>query len=170
MTDRSFFISRPELERVFNTRAARQFEDMQERVARSSETTTANVEATETLQQATYVTLSANTELSNEFVLSVGPGLRLETSTGSVTLYSDAPTVEGGHPLTFAVAGPTALGLPVAGILVTRAGAETLSNKTLAEPKISDLGNYVDDVAAAAGGVPVTGVYRNGSVLMVRVT
>ena len=30
-------------------------------------------------------------------------------------------------------------------------------------------GNYANDAAAAAGGVPVTGVYRNGSVLMVRV-
>lgn len=32
------------------------------------------------------------------------------------------------------------------------------------------LGNYVDDAAAAAGGVPVNGLYRNGSVLMVRVS
>lgn len=31
------------------------------------------------------------------------------------------------------------------------------------------LGNYVNDAAAAAGGVPIGGVYRNGSVLMVRV-
>jgi len=30
-------------------------------------------------------------------------------------------------------------------------------------------GNFANDAAAAAGGVPVTGVYRNGSVLMVRV-
>lgn len=31
------------------------------------------------------------------------------------------------------------------------------------------LGNYANDAAAAAGGVPVKGMYRNGSVLMVRV-
>ena len=33
----------------------------------------------------------------------------------------------------------------------------------------SALGNYANDAAAAAGGVPVNGVYRNGSVLQVRV-
>jgi hypothetical protein len=31
------------------------------------------------------------------------------------------------------------------------------------------LGNYANDTAASAGGVPVGGNYRNGSVLMVRV-
>lgn len=36
--------------------------------------------------------------------------------------------------------------------------------------KMTVYGNYADDAAASAGGVPVTGVYRNGSVLMVRVT
>jgi hypothetical protein len=36
--------------------------------------------------------------------------------------------------------------------------------------KVTVYGNYADDTAAAAGGVPVTGVYRNGSILMVRVT
>ena len=32
------------------------------------------------------------------------------------------------------------------------------------------LGNYANDAAALAGGVPIGGVYRNGSVLMVRVS
>lgn len=32
------------------------------------------------------------------------------------------------------------------------------------------LGNYANDAAAATGGVPVNGMYRNGSILMVRVT
>lgn len=31
------------------------------------------------------------------------------------------------------------------------------------------LGNYANDTAAAAGGVGVGGMYRNGSVLMIRV-
>ena len=33
----------------------------------------------------------------------------------------------------------------------------------------SGFGNYVDDAAAASGGVPVGALYRNGSVVMVRV-
>ena len=32
------------------------------------------------------------------------------------------------------------------------------------------LGNYANDAAAALGGVPVGGIYRNGSVLMQRVS
>ena len=35
---------------------------------------------------------------------------------------------------------------------------------------LGSLGNYANDVAAAAGGVTVGGMYRNGSVLMVRVS
>jgi hypothetical protein len=31
------------------------------------------------------------------------------------------------------------------------------------------IGNYANDAAAATGGVAVGGVYRNGSVLMIRV-
>jgi hypothetical protein len=32
------------------------------------------------------------------------------------------------------------------------------------------LGNYANDAAAAAGGIAVGGLYRNGSVVMVRVS
>lgn len=35
---------------------------------------------------------------------------------------------------------------------------------------IGNVGNYANDAAAAAGGVPVGGVYRNASVMMIRVT
>lgn len=41
------------------------------------------------------------------------------------------------------------------------------SLRALADPE--SLGDYVDDVAAAAGGVEVNEFYRNGSVLMIRV-
>ena len=34
---------------------------------------------------------------------------------------------------------------------------------------VGSLSNYADDTAAAAGGVPVGGLYRNGSAVMVRV-
>jgi hypothetical protein len=34
---------------------------------------------------------------------------------------------------------------------------------------ISPAGDYADDAAAAAGGVAVGGLYRNGSILMIRV-
>jgi hypothetical protein len=43
------------------------------------------------------------------------------------------------------------------------------ANITVAGLNIGSLGNYTDDVAAAAGGVPVNGVYRNGNFLVIRV-
>jgi len=54
--------------------------------------------------------------------------------------------------------------------LVTRDGTETLAGKTLNAPKLSGLGNYANDAAAATGGVPIGGIYRNGSVVQVRVS
>jgi hypothetical protein len=43
------------------------------------------------------------------------------------------------------------------------------ANITVARLNIGSLGNYTDDVSAAAGGVPVNGVYRNGNFLVIRV-
>lgn len=34
---------------------------------------------------------------------------------------------------------------------------------------LNNISNYTDDTAAASGGVPVGGIYRNGSVLQIRV-
>ena len=34
---------------------------------------------------------------------------------------------------------------------------------------VGSLGNYTDDAAAAAAGVPINGLYRTGSAVMVRV-
>lgn len=34
---------------------------------------------------------------------------------------------------------------------------------------VGTLSNYADDTAAAAGGIKIGGLYRNGSVVMVRV-
>ena len=44
-----------------------------------------------------------------------------------------------------------------------------LSHQSDGAIKPVGLGNYANDAAAAAGSVPVGGMYRNGSVLMVRV-
>jgi hypothetical protein len=48
----------------------------------------------------------------------------------------------------------------------------TPSDGTVVPSKVnfSGLGNYADDTAAAAGGVAVGSIYRNGSVVQVRVT
>ena len=59
--------------------------------------------------------------------------------------------------------------------------ADTSKNFVISVPAVADgtisltkengalLANFVNDAAAQAGGVPVGGLYRNGSVVMVRV-
>jgi hypothetical protein len=45
-----------------------------------------------------------------------------------------------------------------------------LSDTSIANaPVFAGLGNYLNDTAAASGGVLIGGLYRNGSQLMVRV-
>lgn len=171
MIDRSFFLGRDDLFRVFNNPAmVRQFETLQETVATTTDATTANVEETGTLMEAAFVTLSANAELPNERVLAVGAGMTIDTSEAGKVKLSTTVFSESGHVVQFNVTGPTTLSLPNAGVVATRSGAETLANKTLSAPKASGLVDAADDAAAATAGVPVTGIYRNGSVLRVRVS
>lgn len=169
MTDSTFFIDRGALFKAFDDpRVVRQFETLQEIVASSQEATTANVEATGTLKDATYVTLSANAELPNERVFAVGAGLSLDAATaGFVTLRSNLFS-DNGWPVELVASGATSLGLPLTGILATRGGTETFTNKTLNAPKLSGLVDAADDAAAASAGVPVGGIFRTGSALKVR--
>lgn len=60
--------------------------------------------------------------------------------------------------------------IQTAGNDITLASATDIQLSATNYVKISNgLGNYANDAAAAAGGVPVTGLYRNGSVVMIRV-
>lgn len=169
MTDSTYRIDRAELMRVFNPRAAKAFEAMQDTVAAQGEVTTANVEATSALSDAAFVTLSGNAELPNEYVLQAGSGIALDVQPGKVTIQATGPKLTGGYGATFITPGTATLILPVFGTLATTANQETFEQKTLAAPKLSGIVNAVDDAAAAAAGVPVGGVYRNGSAVMVRV-
>ena len=54
---------------------------------------------------------------------------------------------------------------------LVKAALETLKRRLVVqENRFSALGNYVDDVAAAAAGVPIGGLYRTASAVKVRVT
>lgn len=127
--------------------------------------------ATEAMQDASVIVLAANQAFNGERVLVLGQGLSGIDADGKLTLQTSGkvPLVSGDFTLLLALAGNTTVALPLVGTLATLANVETLSNKTISAPKLSGLGDYADDAAAATGGVPVNGVYRNGSQLMIRV-
>ena len=167
-----YFIDRQELAQVgFSPRGVRQFEDLQQQVASSTETVTANQEATDKLADGTFVTLSPNAELSNERVLRLGDGLKFDTSTaGEVAIrLNGVPFTGTGFRINLVTAGDTEIALPLTGFLATRENTEELSNKTLRAPLLSGLVDAADDAAAATARVPVGGIYRTGSDLKVRV-
>jgi hypothetical protein len=163
------FIESTELFRVFSPRAARQFQQLQRQVVQTTETQEQTVEATQQIREAAFVVLSPNAELPNEFVLTAGPGIALAVTSGAVTVSATGARVTGGT-LDIVVSGQSTVVMPLSGTLATRQNAETLSNKTLAAPKLSGLVNAADDTAAAAAGVPVGGVYHNGGALRFRLT
>lgn len=149
MSENSFLISRKDLAPVFtNPRTLVQFEEMQRAVAEHVDTIGANVEATNALADASFVTLSANTDLKNEFVLQVSDGLTLDAEAGVLRLTLQAPVVTGGFAVHMTAMGETTLGLPLTGFLATREWFP---------------GPYADDVAAAGGGVAVGECYRKTS-------
>lgn len=129
------------------------------------------VQATNNIIGASILVLSLDGTLTNERVLTAGNLIDFDDTgpNGTLTVKVDKLAIAGAFTLGLTLTANSALTLPASGTLATLAGTETLSAKTLDAPKISGLGNYPDDAAAAAGGVPVGGVYRNGSVLMVRV-
>lgn len=171
MIDRTYFIARSELLGVgFSPKAARQFEEMQFDQAQIDDALRANVAGTERLSDASFVTLSPNAELPNERVLTLGDGLSFVLSDNEVKLETTGLVrAYGGHTISFVAAGESEVLVPLVGTLATVANAETLDNKTLSAPKLSGLVNAADDTAAASAGVPVGGIYRNGSNLQVRV-
>ena len=167
-----FLIRREVLEQVFGQRWGAAFENQQQALSEVQEATTTNVADTNLLKDAAFVTLSENAELPNERVLSLGEGLEsvITSTTILLRLSVDGARVSGGHKVTFVASGESTVAVPLGGVLATREGTETLTNKTLAAPLLSGLTDAVDDAAAATAGVPVGGVYRTGSALKVRVS
>jgi hypothetical protein len=147
------------------------FEAQAEVISETQSVVVGNVEATDALQDATVLTLSPNTTFNNERVLRLGPGITATDDGTYLTLSVNdmVPHVAGGFRLGLTVEADTTLVMPLAGVLSTQDGEETLSRKTLTSPLIAGLLDYADDAAAAAGGVPVEGLYRTGSALKIRV-
>lgn len=171
MTEAPIF-RRDDLAQFFgsNLRLMTAFEDQATVVAESSEASTAAVAATDAMKDATVVVLSANGDFTNERVLRLEDGLEIDdTDPAFVTIRLNHVARTANHDVTLIVAGDSEVEFPISGKVATREGIETFQNKTLDQPSVINLGNYANDAAAAAGGVPLWGMYRNGSALMVRV-
>ncbi len=165
-----FYLTREEIAQVWPTRRTQQrFDLMQRSVAETGETVTANVEATQLIKEATYVTLSPNAELPNERVLNIGTGLAISADRDNVYLSVSSETVQsaGGFEITLTAQGDATLGVPLNGFLATTENAETLKNKTLDAPKFSGLNTYADDAAADAAGLASGTAYLVGRAIHV---
>lgn len=155
-----------------NRRAVAGFEQLAQQVDQTSDTVASQAADTQAIQQATVLTLSRNEEFQNERVFRVSaPGLTLIDDGEFVTigLGKGAAKVANGYDVQFIGEGQTSLYLPTTGRLATTDQPEMLTQKTLNAPRLSGLGDYADDAAAAAASVPVGGIYRTGSALKVRV-
>lgn len=166
--------TRRDLEKYFpgDTRMQRAMEEQRDSVNASAEGLQTTAQTTEKLEQASVLVLAGNAAFSNERVFQLGRGLSGEDRDGFLTIQTSdvVPLVTGGFSVALVAVGNSQVRLPLTGTLATVGNPETLLNKTLDAPSITNLGNYANDAAAATGGVPVGGVYRNGSVLQVRVS
>lgn len=167
------YLRREDLDVAFkgNTRLIKAFENQNEVLAATEQKAGEAESTTQAIQDATVIVMSTNATFTNERVFTPEDGIEAEEDGNLVRVRLDgtAARVEGGYSVTLLTVAPTTLLLPATGHLSTVAGIETLTNKSLEKPKIGTWGNYTNDANAAAGGVPLGGVYRNGSALMVRV-
>lgn len=172
----AYYLTRGEISAFLpDARAQQRFDLMQRTVTETKDTVTTNVSDTKTIREAAYLTLSANAELPNERVFRWGAGLTLTigNDTATLKLTTEVPRSSGGYTITLVGEGDSSVAVPLTGRLATTQNSETLENKTLvapslSAPKITGLGDYANDAAAAAAGIPVGGVYRTASALMIR--
>lgn len=151
-------ISRNLLEKYFadDPRLMAEFEEQDTAISAAAESVAAGVAATEALKDAAVIVLSPNSEFTNERLLQVGEGIDIRVTSDKVILSAKNVARTQDFDVLMTPTNDTEVGLPETGTL-------------LSDKAIPTLPNAVDDVAAAAAGVAVGAMYRNGSVLMVRV-
>lgn len=146
-------------------RLATAFEQQAVAVTENQEATSLQVEATQAIQDATVLVLSPNATFNNERVLKLGDGITATDDGTYLTLSVNdrVAHVAGGFRTDLTAQGDTNVVLPLDGVLATVDGYEELTNKTLSgavlAAAILNASEYASDAAAAAGGVPVGGLY-----------
>jgi len=121
-----------------NLKVIQAFEKLFRTLADTSNAVTAGAEATQALNDATVITLSANETLTNERVLAVDSGSMTIALTADNVVLSARVTVTGIFRCTLSLIADTNVSLPTGGRIPS-----------------SDDGPYADDTAAAAAGVEV---------------
>lgn len=153
-------------------RMIRAMEDQQKQVVESASGLQTTAQTTDKLEQASVIVLAGNQAFTNERVLDLGRGLSGDDRDGVLTIQTSdiVPLVTGGFSVALVAVGNSQVRLPLTGTLATVGNPETLERKTLDAPILINIGNYASDVAAAAGGVPLGGVYHNAGALRMRLT
>ncbi len=122
------------------------FEEQFASVAATADTVNGQVQSTQSLQNATVITLSPNNAFNSERVLQAGDGITVTDGGNTVTIASNSDVkVNGGYTVTFNASADSNVDIPSGGELAT-----------------TDLGgvSFADDAAAAAGGVMVGEIYK----------
>jgi hypothetical protein len=152
-------LRRADLEQFFgsNPRLLREFEDQ----AQTVETISNGVADTQALKDATVIVLSANGDFTNERVLQIGDGIDIDITADTVTLSVKDVARTQDHQATFVPPADVLLFLPPDGMLVST---------TTPLSQYPGFGDYANDAAAAAGGVPVGFPYHTTGAMKVRLT
>jgi hypothetical protein len=134
------------------------FEQLFDKVEANDAELASSAGATVAMNEATVLVLSANEAFANERILRITSGIKATDDGTYLTLELEDVARTEGYAVTLIAQGDAELSVPLVGTVLVKEhiGAQLF-------------GNYANDAAAAAAGVPIDGVYRNGSVLMVRV-
>lgn len=118
-----YTIPRDEIAKLFSSpRSRRVFEQALKAVSTSEESAALAVEATTALADASFLTLSANAELTNERVLELGPGLNVTLTATTLALDTSDEVVraDGGHRITLVSGGDANVAVPLSGRLASQ--------------------------------------------------
>lgn len=141
-----------------NPKVVLAFEQLFSAVVENTTALTTGAAATGAINDATVLTLSPNDTFTNERVVAAGQGIRLN-DTGSALVISMLANIamNGTSRLTFNLIADASLSVIQSGTVMVK------------ENPVANLGNYANDAAAAGGGVPVGGLYRNANAVQIRV-
>jgi hypothetical protein len=142
-----------------NPRMITAFEQLLELLVGTLTTVEGASSAVVSLAATEFILAAASEGLTNGRVLADGRGITITYGSGTATI-SHPIEVDGGEA-TFLLTGDTNLILPTIGTVATTADIAAY---------IASAQDYANDAAAAAGGVPIGGIYRTASALKVRVT